>query len=363
MLSLAAYSGRSINVRLVYSIGNGSAFIAEPGNIVGWFIDDLTLTDVQAITAEPPVRVASGNVLTFSPVNMGAVGLQARGVMFGAYPMEWGPIALANVVSGDSSATSTLSNLSVRTSAGTGTQTLIVGFAISGGTKPLLVRGIGPALTSFGVSGALSDPKLELFDRGGKIQENDNWLAADASTFDRLGAFRLASGSRDAALVVSLAPNSYTAQLSGANGGTGIALVELYDADTSTTAAKLANVSARSEVGTGNNILIAGFSISGTASKTLLIRAVGPALSAFGVTGALTDPKLELFGSNGKIQENDNWDVQARTLFSRTGAFDLPTASRDAVLVVTLPPGNYTAQVSGVGNATGVALVEVYDVP
>jgi hypothetical protein len=363
-IALGAYSGRSVNVRLVYSIGFGGAFIPDPTNNVGWFIDDLTLRDVQAITAEPPVRVANGTVVTFSPASLGVVGLQARGVMFGAYPMEWGPIAPVNVVSGDpTAATSTLSNLSVRTGAGTGAQTLIVGFAISGGTKPLLVRGIGPSLTSFGVSGVLNDPKLELFDSGGKIQENDNWLAGDATTFDRLGAFQLASGSRDAALVVSLAPNSYTAQVSGANGGTGIALVELYDAGTSTAGAKLANVSARSEVGTGNNILIAGFSISGTGSKTLLIRAVGPALSGFGVTGALTDPKLELFGPNGKIQENDNWDVQARSMFTRTGAFDLPTASRDAVLVVTLPPGPYTAQVSGVGSATGVALVEVYDVP
>jgi hypothetical protein len=259
--------------------------------------------------------------------------------------------------------TSYLSNLSVRTSAGTGAQTLIVGFAVSGGTKPLLVRGIGPALTSFGVPGAIADPKLELFGSSGKIQENDNWLAGDSATFDRVGAFGLAGGSRDAALVVSLQPNSYTAQLSGVNGGTGIALVELYDAAAGAGAAKLANVSARSQVGTGNDILIAGFNISGTGSRTLLIRAVGPALGGFGVTGVLADPKLELFGSNGKIQENDNWELSTRSTFSRTGAFDLPTGSRDAVLLVTLPPGSYTAQVSGVGGSTGVALVEVYDVP
>jgi hypothetical protein len=362
---LGAYAGRSINVRFVYSIGFGPAFSPDPTNAVGWFIDDVTIRDVQAVTTGSATRVASGNTLTFSPATPGVVALQARGVMFGAYPMEWGPVTQLNVVAGDVPlSTSYLSNLSVRSGAGTGAQTLIVGFAVTGGTKRLLVRGIGPALTSFGVSSALSDPKLELFASNGKIQENDNWLANDAATFDGVGAFGLSNGSRDSALVVSLEPNSYTAQVSGANGGTGVALVELYDVAGGTPGAKLANVSARSQVGTGNNILIAGFNISGTGSRTLLIRAIGPALGGFGITGALIDPKLELFGSNNsKIQENDNWEASARSIFTQAGAFDLPTGSRDAVLLVTLPPGSYTAQVSGVGGSTGVALVEVYEVP
>jgi hypothetical protein len=208
----------------------------------------------------------------------------------------------------------------------------------------------------------LSDPKLELFRDTTKVTENDNWLPNDAPVFERVGAFGLTAGSRDSALVVSLAPGSYTAQASGATGGTGVALVELYDTEGRGTPARMSNVSARSQI-SGGEPLIVGFNIAGIGSRTLLIRAVGPTLAEFGVTGTLTDPKLELFGGTTKIQENDNWESSARITFTQLGAFDLTTGSRDAVLVVTLPPGSYTAQVSGVNGATGVTLVEVYEVP
>jgi hypothetical protein len=345
-------------------VGSGITFVPEPDNNVGWYIDDLTLMNVQALVPDSPTQSASGNTFSFTPATPGPVGLQARGVMFGAYPMEWGAITQVNVVGGGAvTTTSYLSNLSVRTHAGAGAQTLIVGFAVSDGMKPLLVRGIGPTLTSFGVQGVLTDPRLELYRDTNKVAENDNWLAADAATFDRVGAFTLGEGSRDSALVVSLAPGSYTAQVSGTSGGTGVALVELYDTAGVATGAKLTNVSARSEVGAGNETLIAGFNVSGTGARTLLIRAVGPSLGAFGVQGALSDPKLELFGRGEKLQENDNWEIAARATFQRVGAFDLETNSRDAVLLVTLSPGSYTAQVSGVAGAAGVTLVEVYEVP
>ncbi len=284
--------------------------------------------------------------------------------MFGAYPLEWGPVTSVNAVIGDAGASSSyLSNLSVRTTAGAGADTLIVGFAVSGGAKPLLVRGIGPTLSTFGVTGELSDPKLELYRGTAKVQENDNWVAQDAATFERVGAFRLGTASRDSALVMSLAPGSYTAQLSGASGGTGVALVELYDTSGDTTLSRLSNVSARSQIRIGGESLIAGFNIAGTGRRSLLIRAVGPTLDQFGVSGALTDPKLELFDQAGKIQENDNWELSTRPTFTQIGAFDLATGSRDAVLLVSLPPGSYTAQVSGVSGATGVALIEVYELP
>ena len=364
-IPLANLAGRTIAVRLVFSVGSGITFVPEPDNAVGWFIDDLTLTNVQALTPGTPRRVTSGNTFSFTPTTPGPVGLQARGVMFGAYPLEWGTISPVNVVSSDGSTTnaSYLSNLSVRTNAGAGAQTLIVGFAVSGGTKPLLVRGIGPTLSSFGVPGALDDPRLELYRDSAKIAENDNWLSSDAVIFGRVGAFTLGESSRDSALTIQLAPGSYTAQVNGAAGTTGVALVELYDTAGLAAGAKLTNVSARSEIGPGNETLIAGFNISGSGDRTLLIRAVGPTLGAFGVQGALSDPKLELFGGGAKIQENDNWDEGTSALFSRIGAFDLTAGSRDAVLLVTLPPGSYTAQVSGVAGASGVTLVEVYEVP
>ncbi|WP_414663776.1 CAP domain-containing protein [Horticoccus sp. 23ND18S-11] len=363
-IPLGDYAGRTIGVRLVYSVGFGSAFIPESGNLVGWFIDDLAVTGVQNVAAAAATRVPGGSTFMFAPATTSAVALQARGVMFGAYPMEWGPVATLDSIQSDPAPShSYLSNLSVRTGAGTGPQTLIVGFSVSGGNKPLLVRGIGPALTSFGVAGALSDPKLELYRETAQISANDNWLAADSPTFTGVGAFGLANGSKDAAMVVSVGPSSYTAQVSGANGGTGIALVELYDTAGDTSPARLVNVSARSQVGTGSNILIAGFSVAGTGPKKLLIRAVGPSLEAFGVSGTLADPKLELYGSAGKLVENDNWDPSVAGTFAQIGAFALTSGSRDAVLLVTLPPGNYTAQVSGVGGTTGVALVELYEIP
>jgi hypothetical protein len=363
-LALSDYAGRSLSVRLVYSIGFGTAFIPDPTNGVGWYIDDFTLANVEAITAGATTRVATGSSFAFTPAMAGAMGLQARGVMFGAYPMEWGSVTRVNaVLGGGSSSSSFLSNLSVRTTAGTGAETLIVGFSVSGGTKALLVRGIGPTLAAFGVTGALNDPKLELFRDAAKVDENDNWLGSDAATFDRVGAFALANGSRDSAMVVSLPRGTYTAQVSGATGGTGVTLVELYDTDGNATLSRLSNVSARSQISGGGDTLIAGFNVAGSGSRTLLIRAVGPTLGQFGVTGALTDPKLELYDSAGRIQENDNWDISSRPTFLQIGAFDLATGSRDAVLVVSLPPGSYTAQVSGVGGATGVALVEVYELP
>ncbi|MDP3073020.1 MAG: hypothetical protein Q8N18_22190 [Opitutaceae bacterium] len=271
-----------------------------------------------------------------------------------------------------------IGNLSIRTRAGTGTQTLIVGFVVGGagtsGAKPLLVRGIGPALTAFGVGGALADPKLEVYSAASvKLFENDNWNAGDASTFAAVGAFPLAAGSRDAALYHAALPAAgYSAQVSGLGGATGIALAEIYDVTPALLfgagTPRLINVSARTVSGTGADVLIAGFVIAGPpgSSKRVLLRAIGPTLTVFGVGGVLADPKLELYNAGSvKIQENDNWGggAELAAAFGAVGAFGLDGASRDAALLANLAPGNYSAQVSGVGGGTGVALVEVYEVP
>jgi hypothetical protein len=262
----------------------------------------------------------------------------------------------------------------VRTTAGTGAQTLIVGFAVAGGSKALLVRGIGPGLTPFGVTGTLPDPKLDLFASGATtaLATNDNWLASAAPVFAQVGAFTIPSNSKDAALTTSLGAGSYTAQVSDVTGATGISLVELYDTENVTASSRLTNVSARAQVGVGGGILITGFVINGNVPKNVLIRAIGPALAGFGVTGVLADPRLDLYRGTTLVESNDNWGTTTlaggtgalSTTFAQVGAFALASAtSRDAVLLVSLAPGTYTAQVSGINATTGVALVEVYEVP
>jgi hypothetical protein len=143
----------------------------------------------------------------------------------------------------------------------------------------------------------------------------------------------------------------------------GIALVEVYEADS--TPSSLVNLSCRARVGTGGDILIAGFAVAGSEPKRVLIRAAGPSLAALGVTGALADPRLEVIreGTGAIVATNDNWDSALAPAASSVGAFALTPGSRDAAIIVTLPPGAYTAQVSGVNNTTGVALVEVYELP
>ncbi len=263
----------------------------------------------------------------------------------------------AAVVAITSNQPSRLPNLSVRTTLGTA-QSLIVGFATNG-AKTMLVRAVGPTLAAFGLTGTLPDPVIELYNSSSvKIDENNDWSPALASMFVDVGAFALNNGSRDAA-VQRLCSGPHTAQIKST--GSGVVLVEVYDA---AGAGKLVNVSARNAVGTGANILIAGFVVDGTAAKTLLIRGIGAKLAEFGVGGVLADPKLEIYNASGtKIAENDSWNALLQPIARSVGAFDLTVGSRDSALVLTLPPGAYTAQISGMGGTTGEALVEVYEVP
>jgi sugar lactone lactonase YvrE len=261
-------------------------------------------------------------------------------------------------------------NLSIRSEAGRGPQTLIVGFVVSGKNMPLLVRSIGPSLAQFGVRLGLTDPQLAL--QGGSTVNltNDNWgAAADiALASARVGAFPLVGTSLDSALLASLDAGTFTVQSIGANDSTGVALVELYDAGGSSTS-RLSNVSARSQVGAGDNILIAGFAIAGETPRTVLIRGIGPSLTRFNVAGALADPELRLYdGSGGLRARNDNWDEGGNSAAlgeaaQSIGAFALAPDSKDAVLLVRLDPGTYSTHLAGVGGATGVGLVEVYEVP
>jgi hypothetical protein len=275
-----------------------------------------------------------------------------------------------------------LSNLSVRSGAGSGSQTLIAGFVIGGsGSMAVLLRGDGPSLAQFSVAGFLPDPVLGLFDSSAaEIASNSSWGGSALLTgiFSQVGAFPLLAGSSDAALFQPLAAGAYTAQISSKTGDTGVALVEVYDADQGTPTSRFINLSARSEVGTGSQNLIAGFYVAGSGSETVMVRGSGPALGAFMVTGLLANPQLTLYDSTGKaVATNTGWSndpvagnsavpvaVSKATaaLFAQLGAFSLAANSPDCALVASLPPGSYTANVSGVNGTTGVALVEIYEV-
>lgn len=266
--------------------------------------------------------------------------------------------------------------------AGNGSETLIGGFVIGGsGSKAVLVRGDGPALAAYGVTGVLDDPVLTIYTGAGSVlATNAAWggSATLSNAFAQVGAFALPDNSKDTALLQTLSPGAYTGNISSTSGDSGVALVEIYDADGSAPSARFINLSARSEAGTGSQTLIAGFVVGGSGNETLVIRGDGPVLASFGVGGVLAEPELTLYDASGnKIASNTGWGnqptpgtspVQATVTeatssdFSGVGAFPFPAGSADSALVVTLPAGAYTAEVTGVNATTGVALVEVYEV-
>jgi hypothetical protein len=281
--------------------------------------------------------------------------------------------------------TDRLANISTRGRAGAGDDVLIAGFVLSGSaSRPVLIRAIGPALGAFGVPGTLADPRLALYRGDAKLSENDNWSSDSAAgeiaaTTTRVGGFALASGSTDAALLVTLTPGAYTAQVGAPVGSTpGNALVEVYDTGPAPTGGaaepRLINIATRGRIAAAGDTLIAGIVVTGNSPKRILIRAIGAGLAAFGVPGTLADPVLTLTGptasGTGTLATNDDWGTPASGAATAieiaataiaTGAFALPTGSKDACLLLTLAPGNYTAQVTGKSNGTGVALIEVYE--
>lgn len=283
-----------------------------------------------------------------------------------------GPSAVASVLVGAN--TNRLANMSVLTNLVGRESTLTVGAVIGGagatGTSAVLVRAVGPSLATLGVGGTLPDPALALFSGQTTVASNDNWggSAALLDVFRQTGAFEMASpGSRDAAIHhPALSAGAYSVQVTGVDGATGAVLAELYDVSPpSATAAstRLVNMSVLKTMAAGE-VFTAGFVIAGSASKQVLIRAVGPTLtSSFGIAGTMVDPRLDLYSGATVAASNDNWSTAFAAAATQVGAFPLRTGSLDAALVITIPAGSYTVQVRDVRGGGGVALVEVYEVP
>jgi hypothetical protein len=251
-----------------------------------------------------------------------------------------------------------LLNVSTRGHVQTGENVLIGGVIITGDTpKRVVLRAIGPSLAAAGVSGVLPDPMLSVHDStGATIASNDNWRTGAG---DVAGTGLAPSDDLEAAIVITLAPDAYTAIVSGAAGGTGIALFEAYDADQSDS--RIANISTRGRVEAGDNIMIGGFILGGDQPSQVVIRAIGPSLGAYGIADAMADPTLELCNSHGdRIFANNDWRSDQAQQIIATGL--MPSDDRESAIIATLQPGGYTAIVRGTQNSTGVGLVEVYNV-
>ena len=241
-----------------------------------------------------------------------------------------------------------------------GDNVLIAGFIIQGAEdRRIIIRGIGPSLTPFGITDPLQDPILELHANSGDlIAANDNW--ADNSNADEIIANNLApSYVAESALLLSVAPGSYTAVLRGNGSTTGVGVIEVYDLDANRPAG-IANISTRGFVLTGENVMIGGLIVTGDDPSQLVLRGIGPSLADFGVPEVLADPLLELHNGDGALlQANDNWDAQDVVLQSSGLA---PTNQLESAICISVPPGSYTAILKGADGGTGNGLVEVYKI-
>jgi hypothetical protein len=257
----------------------------------------------------------------------------------------------------------------------------IAGFVVSGsGPKPILVRAVGPTLGALGVGDTLPNPRLRVFDGSGRVvAENDDWSGPEvAAAFARVGAFALPAGTRDAALLATLAPGAYSLHVESSD-GSGVALAEVYDASASPAleTQQVVNISTRAFVDRGEGALTAGFVVTGALPKRVLIRGIGPGLAAFGVSSVLVDPVLTVYREKTILARNDDWSTPQPVSLGQTvatsaeisaastasGAFTLAAGSKDAALIILLAPGAYTAVVSGANDSTGAGMVEVYQLP
>ena len=257
---------------------------------------------------------------------------------------------------------SQLLNISTRVRVLTGDDIAIGGFIVTGAApKKVILRAIGPSLAAQGVTGALEDPVLELFNAsGGSIAVNDDWRSQQAEV-EKTGI--PPANDAESAIVRTLAPGAYTATVRGKKAGTGVGLVEIYDLAQRANS-KLANISSRGFVGTGDNVMIGGFISGGIGGGfvKVIVRALGPSLAGAGVSNALQNPTLELRDSNGALLRfNDDWKEGQRAEIEATGV--PPTNDAESAIVATLFPGRATAIVRGAGSGTGVGLVEVYNIP
>jgi hypothetical protein len=271
-----------------------------------------------------------------------------------------------------------LTNISTRALVETGDNVVIGGFIVQGsGPKRVIIRALGPELTEHGVAGALHNPTLELYNGTGElIASNDNWvrtiiggIITQSQVRDIMNSGYAPTNGLESAIIAELPPGNYTAIVRGVNDTTGVGLVEVYDLNQGTISpSRLRNISSRSVVLDGDNVMIGGFIIQG-GTKRVIVRAIGPELTQYGVQNVLPDPTLELHDGRGAlIASNDNWQTTViGGIITKDQVMDIqssghaPTQPSESAIIADLPPGRYTAIVRGKNIIVGVALVEVYD--
>jgi hypothetical protein len=240
---------------------------------------------------------------------------------------------------------------------------MIAGFIITGNvSKAVVIRGLGPSLTGSGMAnGLLADPIVELRSPSGALlQQNDNWKDTQQSQIE--GTVFEPSDDRESVILRTLAPGAYTAILKGVGNTTGVGTVEVYDNDPAA-ASQLANISTRGFVQTGQDVMIGGFMLGGSASTNIAVRGIGPSLAGFGLSNVLADPTLELHNGNGTtLISNDDWTSDVVSAGQLTVNGLAPSDPKESGIFTSLPPGAYTAILAGKNGGTGIGLIEIYNV-
>jgi pectin methylesterase-like acyl-CoA thioesterase len=316
-------------------------------------------------SGQATLTTAGGNTATTTFANGAATGTLALG---SATPVNFGGVA------DDMAPGLRFAELATRAKVSGGSGISILGFTIAGDSPAtVLLRAVGPTLKLFGVNSPIPNPRIDLYRGSTLLASNTGWLTPYgvdiALATARAGAFPLQGNSTDSALQVTLNPGTYTAILSSATGDTsGIGMLEVHDVTGGSSGARLTNISARSQAGSGEATFIAGVVVAGAQPKRVLIRAVGPGLSAFGVPNALAKPVLSLYRGNTVVESNTGWGTTAdapsiTAATDELGTFALAANSADSALLVNLSPGLYTVQVTSADGGTGAALIEIYELP
>jgi YVTN family beta-propeller protein len=272
-------------------------------------------------------------------------------------PVGYNPFSVGRFIAPADLDPPRLGAISTRMQVLTGDNVLIGGFIVGGSTpKTVVVRARGPSLASSGISNFLANPQLQLVYGDSTVLTNDDWQSA-GNAADILASGFAPADAHESAIMVTLQPGPYTAIVSGSGGGTGVGLVEVFEVDHPEN--PMAGISTRGFVSTGDSVMIGGIIIQGDSPQKVVVRARGPSLASQGVANPLSNPLLQLVTSDGTVLTNDDWQSAGNAADIQASGF-APSDPRESAILVTLPPGAYTAIVSGVGGATGVGIVEVF---